>query len=279
MEHADKLVWMLEHLLKQSNDKVVKQSCQLGITRGLEVRYLNTEMQQRHEIRQKLMRHASRDETNATLSLLLARISMENAARRAAVTALRNAHPQEDHLQRLCGCLADLLEKHKPSVEMGPPDPSANTVGYQVLQIATALAADRQDQGYEMLSLVLRQHTHEITSLLNVERMLPALCGYYRMKDGNVPPHITGMIRELSSHGVRGSEAATLARCMAAIDELEDACRFWEQSMADAPNSQYAREYAKVLCHLAVTAHQGGKDQEAVRLLRQAARWVKEGEG
>jgi tetratricopeptide (TPR) repeat protein len=270
------IVSMLERLALRSELQTVKRACRAGITLALQARYRQADTQQRNQVRQELMRSAYQDSSNEILALLLAIVSLENSAKLAAVTILRNVQSYDTHIQRLCTCLADLLDKKAPSLRSLPKAPSETSstlkLGYDLLHIAATFAASTPDKGYDPLNSLLQHYPKEVASYINIEHILPSFCAHL-MKGGAAPPVVVEVIRNLAQGNLLAQQAATLARCATAIGEFDFACRLWEQALTqdNTPKNPLQQEYVKLLCHIAVKSHQAGNDQEAIRRLRQAA--------
>jgi hypothetical protein len=230
-------------------------------------------------MQQVLMHHVHSDPTNASLSLLLASVNLENAVQNAAVTALRDARPQDEHLQYLYSCLADLLEHYALPPEMLPEASQNASIklrqAYDVLYVAFACGLGRWNQYYEKLDTLLEME--EIASLLDIGKIFLSLCAYLK-KSGTMPPLVVETLHKLAQAPLDSKQAASLARCAVAIDQFELACHLWEQSLAseDTPDNPACQEYVRFLCHLATKEYREGNHQQAIRRLRQAARWQQE---
>ena len=284
-EHRDQLLRLLERFSSRSQLAPVRQACQAGITLTLREHYEKADAQQRYHLRQDLMRRANADRSNEALALLLATASVEHGAKLAAINTLRNTRSQQASTRSLFPYLADMLDQSGLVTHAAPePEPGSSAAvqrAYEALHVAEAFVTNKPERGYEMLNGLLRQHGRELTALVKIGRLLPHLCVYATQAGGAVPPVITDAVRSFTSASMDGAQRALLARCAAAIGELEVAGSLWEQALAQDPRPPLPlrQEYAKFLSHRAVNAHLTGDDQEAVRCLRQAASWLKEEAG
>jgi tetratricopeptide (TPR) repeat protein len=268
---------LLEEFAAQSTLAAVKRSCQQGITRSLLARYQQAAAPQRNQIRQELMQRFERDPANGLLAFLLACISVENGATRAAINVLSRAQSEDSRQQRVFSSFLNLLDGRQLTLKEAPhPAPGASSklqLAYELLRIAIAFAAKRLEVGYEGLTQVLRQSPQDAQTYVKMERLFPLLCAYL-VKGGAVPDVITDTLRRLVSGQVDVEQASMLANCAAAIGEYETACSLWQKAIALEQGQRRKtcqQDYAKLLCHLAVVAKRADDDLEAIRRLRQAA--------
>ena len=284
-DHMEQLLRLLERFSTRSQLAPVRQACQAGITLTLREQYEKADEQQRYQLRQELMRRATADRSNEALALLLATASVEHGAKLAAINTLRKTRSQQTSTRALFPYLADMLDQSGQITHAAPePEPDSSLEvqrAYEALHVAEAFAAHQPERGYKLLNGLLRQHGSELSALVKIGRLLPHLCVYATRAGGAVPQAITDAVRSFTSAPLDGEQRALLARCAAAIGELEVAGSLWEQALRqDSPSPLPLREeYVKFLSHRAVNAHLSGDDQAAVRCLRQAASWLKEAAG
>ena len=272
---AETLADLLGRLSKNTGLPTVKRFSRLGISATARVRYMKSVREGRARIRQQVARLATSDPGNGSLAFLSAYINLESRNLEEAVVAMRNAQPEDNFERHLCASLADLLEGHAPSLEV-LPKAEQNAVpeviqGCHLLSAARAFAAGEPDEGYKAVLVAMRKEARDTTTIVNIGRFLPSLCSQLTEREA-VPPYLVEAVRKMSKASGGIAQAASVARCAAAIGELEIAYRLWEQVLAkDSPTSPLRREFVDLLCYMAVTAHRAGRHLEAVDRLRQAA--------
>ena len=137
--------------------------------------------------------------------------------------------------QRLCACLADLLQNRALSLDMLPlsdrnATPEVEQAHYW-LRAAAAFATDMKEQGYDAALEAMRRQISGMTTVVNTSQFLPSLCE--RAARGRaVPPNLVDAIRTMSKVSGNKSQALTLARCAAAIGEVTTACDLWGSSVS-----------------------------------------------
>jgi hypothetical protein len=225
------------------------------------------------------------DSGKKALALLETIDSIENSALATVASAIAHACvraenvSQADKLVAQLGYLsngskqqaiADLFQGHAvEGLPQPPPDAVPEVIqACHLLQAAVAFVAGMQDQGYKAVLDAMKCQVQDTTNIVNFIRFLPALC-MHSTSGVSVPQPLIEAIRKIS--GVDGERATSVARCAAAIGEVECACRLWEQVLAKQPNSPLNHEYAEFLCHLAIVAYNSGNCHETVEKLRVAA--------
>lgn len=270
VSQADKLVAQLGYLLNSGKRQAVKPFYRLGVSAAARMSYMKAQVKSTELIKQKIASLAKADSGNGSLALVLAQLNLKDKKIEEAATALRNAQPEDLFEQHLCACLADLLQGHTVEKLPQPPLGAASEViqACYLLRAAIAFVAGAQDQGYKEVLDTMKCQVQDTTNIVNFIRFLPALC-MHPTRGVSVPPPLIEAIHKMS--GVDGERAESVARCAAAIGEVEYACRLWEQVLAKQPNSPSKHEYADFLCHLAIVAYNSGNYSETVEKLRVAA--------
>lgn len=278
VDQTDKMVTLLGYLSASSGQEAVKRFYRLGISAAARVRYTKAGMKQRDQARKQVARLAKADPRNGSLALLLAHVNLEGLDLDGAAAAVREAQPEDHFEQRLCICFVDFLRGRTPTLEalpQPPPDAAPKVVqACNLLGAAAAFAAGTLDHGYEAVLAAMHGQSVNLMDIVDINRFLPALC-VRSTRGGAVPLPLVEAVRNMSRISGDGKRAATVARCAAAIGEIEHACRLWERILAtdNNPDSPLRREYTEFLCHLAVVAHNSGNPLGAAQKLQAAARF------
>ncbi|MFI6516491.1 hypothetical protein ACIBF1_13110 [Spirillospora sp. NPDC050679] len=205
----------------------------------------------------------------ADLPVALAAARRELAAgdRDAALRLLRAA-PAEDATGRH---IRDLLAAALAGDPGGhdPPEgvPGRLTAALLAAQ-AAALAESAPDECRALLVRTLP--AHDVSGLVDLQRVLPALCAAPGRGGGARPRELAAVLRKVAAEG--GFDPLTLARCATAANDHETAERAWREALrASADGETVREEYGRYLCHRATVARRRGDPLEAARLLRRAA--------
>jgi tetratricopeptide (TPR) repeat protein len=270
VSQADKLVAQLGYLSNGSKQQAIKPFYRLGVSAAARMSYMKAQVKSTEPIKQKMASLLKADLGNGNLALVLVQVNLKEKKLEEAAAALRNAQPEDLFEKHLCACLADLFQGHAvEGLPQPPPDAVPEVIqACHLLQAAVAFVAGMQDQGYKAVLDAMKCQVQDTTNIVNFIRFLPALC-MHSTSGVSVPQPLIEAIRKIS--GVDGERATSVARCAAAIGEVECACRLWEQVLAKQPNSPLNHEYAEFLCHLAIVAYNSGNCHETVEKLRVAA--------
>jgi len=271
---ADKLARQLELLYGKEKRRAVEPYYRLGVAAAVRLSYTKAQVFSAKAARQKIGAAFRADPGNVNLALALAQVSLVGKVSKDAVSALRNAQPEGEFDKRLIGCLTDLLNNCTVSLE-GLPQPASGSSLHVVqachlLRAAAAFAAGLQTAGFAAVFDALKSQKQDIALIFNFAKFLPSLCVLSK-KTGVVPAPLTEAIHLVSS--VKAEQAESVAKCAAALGEMEYACSLWEQALKDDPDELSGQEYSEFLCHLAVLAYNSGNHKEAAKKLRLAVKW------
>jgi hypothetical protein len=265
---VDELTAQLGYLLKGGKRQAIKPFYRLGVTASARMSYLKVKQRSSKRAKQKIASLAECDPGNGSLALVLAQVNLKDNKLEEAEIALRNANPEDAFEQNLCTCLASLLRGDDVEWLPQPPPSTISEVvqACHLLRAAVAFAAGDRDQGYESILEAMKCRDQDLKNIFNFFKFLPALC-LHLARETPIPQSLIETVRSISVV----DNGASVARCAAAIGDVEYACRLWDQIVAKEPNSPSISEYSKFLCHLAVSAYNSGDYCQTVEKLRAAA--------
>jgi len=178
--------------------------------------------------------------------------------------------------RRIAAFLAHALDGRLPDKE--PPDkepPDAGVPGLTApLLVAQAAGLVRTDPSKAAAALIGALAEHDLAGLVDVGRVLPALCARAvrgKRREGPAKALAVAVRRQaLGAAGSGGPALLTLARCATAVGDHDTAEGLWRRVLREAPEA--GEEYGACLCHRAVSAYADGDREAALELLREAAR-------
>ncbi|WP_067489643.1 hypothetical protein [Actinomadura hibisca] len=185
----------------------------------------------------------------------------------AALRLLRAAPVQDATGRHIRDLLAAALSGDPG--EFDPPEgvPGRLTAALLAAQ-AAALAESAPDECRALLVRTLPEH--DVSGLVDLHRVLPALCAAPGRGGGARPRELAAVLRKVAADG--GFDPLTLARCATAANDHETAERAWREALRAGTDEETVREeYGRYLCHRATTARRRNEPLEAARLLRRAA--------
>ncbi|MGI5168552.1 hypothetical protein ACQEU3_29820 [Spirillospora sp. CA-253888] len=202
------------------------------------------------------------------VALAAARRELAMPHDREAALRLLRAAPAEDATGRHVRDLLAAALAGDPG-EHDPPEgvPGRLTAALLAAQ-AAALAESAPDECRALLVRTLP--AHDVSGLVDLQRVLPALCAAPGRGGGARPRELAAVLRGVAADG--GFDPLTLARCATAASDHETAERAWREALrASADDGTVREEYGRYLCHRATVARRRGEPLEAARLLRRAA--------
>lgn len=277
IQQADKLVALLGRLSASDERQAIRHLYQLGVAAAARLRYTKTAKKDRDKARRQLVRLSKTDPGNGILALLLAQANLKCQNPHGAATVMQDALPEDPFEQRLCTCIPDLLQGQPLTLEDIPQVPQDAALeiiqACHLLRAVVAFVTDMPDQGYDAVMEAMRRHAESTAIVFNMGKFLPSLCAC-STRGRAVPPTLIEAVRRLAKSSQDKKQTLSVARCLAAIGDIEYACQLWERVLAidnelDSPSCQ---EYTRLLCHLAVAAHNSGDTIEAVKKLRSASK-------
>ena len=225
---------------------------------------------ERASVCQQILRLAKVDSGNAGMALLAARAQLLTDEP-AAPDALADVHLEDELEQKLCECLAALLAGRSASPERLPrPAREAPVPLLQACDLLQAAAAfvSGNGQGYEALLAVMRRDVGDLSSVTDPGRLLPALCANSTRR--SVPAALVESVRRLKPRKGQPGEMVTMARCAAAVGEVDLACQWFEGALSGDVAGAHRQEYVEYLAHLAVVSYKSGQRADAARQLERA---------
>ncbi|MEV7426079.1 hypothetical protein [Streptomyces sp. NPDC091212] len=212
-----------------------------------------------------------------TLALARAVEDLAGGDRASAVRQLRAA-PDDSGV---CGLLADVLDGRPPAAP--PPDGTGERAG--LVRVVHAAGLVESDPGRCLDLLSTAAADCDLATVTDIARLLPALlipAGGKRSNSGGAPrrsgrPHpLAGVVRRLTDDGALGLDRALLAGCATAVQDYASAEALWRRALDQADqegrdSAQVRAEYARLLCHRAVTARTTEDPLRSPEILRRVA--------
>ncbi|RFS86985.1 hypothetical protein D0T12_01635 [Actinomadura spongiicola] len=208
--------------------------------------------------------------TDVPGALVVARHALARGDRAEGLRLLGEAVPADAGEARIHGILVAGLGG-APVEDPAPPDgaPTPVAAALRLVQ-AAGLAGTDPDRGRALL--LEAAAAHDITGLVNLSRVMPALCAAPGRGGGARPRELAAVLRTVSA--TVPFDPLTLARCATAVGDHETADRAWRDALRAAgpgENDVVRQEYGRFLCHRATAAWRRGDPLNAVRLLRKGA--------
>ena len=272
---ADKLSSQLSFICGKSVQSATKAYGRIGLSAAARIAYPKTLDQFSEQTIQRFESLNQADPGNVYLALILAQIHIINKNIIEAALVLQNVTPEDEFEKRLCSCLSAVLGGQAVLVKDFPRpafDASPNVVqACHLLCAAAAFASGLSDQGYSEVYEAMKVQTGDMRAIFDFYRFLPAIC-MQSMKGLSAPPQLMHAIHAQSN--VQDIQVVSLARCAAAIGDVEYACQLWDNAVKNVPDDALCAEYAGFLCYLAVIASKSGQTLEAAKRLDLAANKV-----
>ncbi|TDB91404.1 hypothetical protein E1264_01885 [Actinomadura sp. KC216] len=155
--------------------------------------------------------------------------------------------------------------------ELAPPDGAPARIAAALRLARAAGLADTDPEACRKLLLEALAED-EIADLVDLGRVMPALCAAPGRGGGARPRQLAALLRKVVV--TTRFEPLTLARCATAVGDHQMADSAWRDALraGGAGDLEAVREeYGRYLCHRATAARRGGDLLEAARLLHRAA--------
>jgi len=275
-EEVETFVKILDGIVQWSDQQSIKRLYQIGIAGATRTYYQYVPSQKRHQVLEDITHRMQADQANGYLALLLASIHLESHNQAAAVAALKAGFPTNHLVDRISSSIVQLLAGEIPLAQelslVSENTTPELTLSSNLLKAIGAFITNDPSQGSEYLLATLNKNAAQTQTIVHLGRVLPFLWLYVSKRKEN-SSELVSLLRMLSENSHEVTLLVTMARCVTAMGEIEEAFQLWQRVMASEldDESLLLQEFAEFLYYRAIKMYLSGNTLKAIHYLHDAS--------
>ncbi|RMG22393.1 MAG: hypothetical protein D6732_25890 [Methanobacteriota archaeon] len=270
------LIQVIEFLSSRSGHATIRKSLRLARTWLSYLETSGSTKRNAQNIGENLYRLVQGDPGNIAMVMLGIYWCLKQNENNIALDFLHHAKPEDDLERSICLAIEYILGGRNDSRLSLENVHEALRKEYlqaaYLLQATVEFSQGENEKGLNTLMTLINEEPTIDLSILSPTKFLPLLCNL-SLRKKQIPEALKEWINAVGETSLDTDQSMIIARCAAAIDEADVACKLWERVIGQNQGIEESvrQEYVKYLSYLAISAYQNRDFFQAINWFRRAA--------